>query len=181
MTQCNRDGALGVGLREWRHLVLQRSEVARQLRADHIRPGRQELAELDVGGTEAREGCRETVGGDAARWPLDQTCDAQRRPCRQRQPGRVDEAEDALAREHETGVTEAVKVGQPCDHNRQPECSATMPPVMRWNDTRVNPASRIISANASGRGKRRIDSTRYRYASASSVTARPSAGITLNE
>ncbi len=45
-------------------------------------------------------------------------------------------------------------------HNRQPECSATMPPVMRWNETRRKPAARIISANASGRGKRRIDSTR---------------------
>ena len=63
-----------------------------------------------------------------------------RRPCRQRQPRRVDEAEHALAREHEAGVTEAVEMGQPCDHNRQPECSATMPPVMRWNDTRAKPA-----------------------------------------
>jgi hypothetical protein len=40
-----------------------------------------------------------------------------------------------------------VKVGQPCNHKRQPECSATMPPVMRWNETRANPAFRIISAN----------------------------------
>ena len=46
------------------------------------------------------------------------------------------------------------------DHSRQPECSATMPPLMRWNDTRPKPAVRIMPANASGRGKRRIDSTR---------------------
>jgi hypothetical protein len=111
LTQRNRDGALGVGLWEWRHLVLQRLEVARHLHADNIRPGCQKLAELDVGGTEPREGRSETVGGDAARRPLDQPRDAQRRPCRQRQPRRVDEAEDALAREHETGVTEAVNVG----------------------------------------------------------------------
>ena len=41
-------------------------------------------------------------------------------------------------------------MGERCDHNRQPECSATMPPVMRWNDTRAKPAARIMSANASG-------------------------------
>ncbi len=45
-------------------------------------------------------------------------------------------------------------------HSRQPECSATMPPAMGWNETRAKPAVRIISANVSGRGKRRIDSTR---------------------
>src|SRR3954452_21821838 len=77
LTQRNRDGALGVGLWEWRHLVLQRLEVARHLHPDNIRPGCQKLAELDVGGTEPREGRSETVGGDAARWPLDQPRDAQ--------------------------------------------------------------------------------------------------------
>ena len=46
------------------------------------------------------------------------------------------------------------------DHKRQPECSATIPPVMRWNATRRKPAVRIMSAKVSGRGKRRIDSTR---------------------
>ena len=35
------------------------------------------------------------------------------------------------AREHETGVGEADEVGRTRDHNRQPECSATMPPLMR--------------------------------------------------
>ena len=59
-----------------------------------------------------------------------------------------------------SGMAEAGEVGETRDHNRQPECSATMPPVMRWNETRRKPAARIISANASGRGKRRIDSTR---------------------
>ncbi len=60
----------------------------------------------------------------------------------------VDEREHALAREHESGVREADEMGEACDHKRQPECSATMPPVMRWNETRRKPAARIISANA---------------------------------
>ena len=46
------------------------------------------------------------------------------------------------------------------DHKRQPRCSATMPPVIGSNATRPKPAVRSIAANASGRGKRRIDSTR---------------------
>ena len=41
--------ALGLGLRERRHPVLQRLEVARELDADHVRPRRQELAELHIG------------------------------------------------------------------------------------------------------------------------------------
>ena len=128
--------------------------------ADHVRPRRQELAELDVGRPEPGQRGGEPVRGDAARRSLDQPRDAQRRAGRQRQPRGIDQAEHALAREHETGAAEAGEMGQPCDHNRQPECSATMPPVMRWNETRAKPAPRIISANASGRGKRRIDSTR---------------------
>jgi hypothetical protein len=28
-------------------------------------------------------------------------------------------------------VGETDEVGRTCDHNRQPECSATMPPLMR--------------------------------------------------
>ena len=47
-----------------------------------------------------------------------------------------------------------------CDHSRQPECSATMPPLITRNETRWNPAARIIPAKGSGFGKVRIDSTR---------------------
>src|SRR4029079_12298796 len=143
-----------------RHLVLQGFEVARQLHADHVRPRRQELAELDVGGAEPGERGGKTVCGYAAGRTLDPPRHAEGRACRQRQPRRLDETEHAFARKYETGVTEAVEVSQSRDHNRQPECSATMPPVMRRNDTRAKPALRIISENPSGGGKRRIDSTR---------------------
>ena len=43
------DHRLGLGLRERRHLVLQRFQIARQRHADDVGPRRQELAELDVG------------------------------------------------------------------------------------------------------------------------------------
>ena len=49
------DRALRLGLRERRHLVLQALEIARDRHADHVRPRRQELAELDVGRPEPGE------------------------------------------------------------------------------------------------------------------------------
>ena len=55
---------------------------------------------------------------------------------------------------------EPKQVAGSSDHRRQPECSTTMPPLIDRCDTRAKPAARIISANAFGRGKRRIDSTR---------------------
>jgi len=36
------------------------------------------------------------------------------------------------------------------DNKRQPEESATMPPLMARCDTRAKPAARIMSANAAG-------------------------------
>ena len=154
------DRALGLGLRERRHLVLQGLEVARERDADHVRPRRQELAELHIGGTEPGQRGGQPVGGDLAGRPLDEPRQRERAARRQRQRRRVDQGEHALAREHEAGARETGDMSQAGDHNRQPECSATMPPVMRWNATRRKPAARIISANASGRGNRRIDSTR---------------------
>ena len=43
------------------------------------------------------------------------------------------------------------------DHNRQPECSATTPPVIGVNDTRRKPAASIIVAKAFGLGNFRIE------------------------
>src|SRR5262249_58856353 len=100
------------------------------------------------------------VGGDAAGGPLDDARQPHRGARRQRQPRGIDQREYALAREYEPGTAETREVGEASDHNRQPECSATMPPVMRWNETRRKPAARINSANSSGRGKRRIDAIR---------------------
>ena len=160
LVQGGCDGALGLGLRERRHLVLQRLEIARQRHADHVRPRRQELAELHIGGAEPGQRGGEAIGGDLARRPLDQPGDRYGGARGQRQPRGIDQREHALARADESRVTETGEVDQAGNHNRQPECSATMPPVMRWNATRRKPAERIISAKLSGRGKRRIDSTR---------------------
>ena len=56
---------------------------------------------------------------------------------------------------------EANEMGNRSDHNFQPECSATTPPVMAVNETRRKPAVSIIDAKALGLGNLRMDSTRY--------------------
>ena len=152
--------ALGRFLRKRRHLVLQRLEIARQRRADHVRPGRQELAELHVAWPQSGERARKAVRGGVAGRPLDQARRTDRQARRNRQSRGIDQREHALAREHVSGAAETGEVRQTRDHNRQPECRATMPALMRWNDTRRKPAARIIAATTSGAGKRRIDSTR---------------------
>ena len=48
LAESGDDGRLGLALRERRHLVLKTFQIARDRRADHIRPRRQELAKLDV-------------------------------------------------------------------------------------------------------------------------------------
>ena len=92
--------------------------------------------------------------------PLDQAGGTQRHARRHRHLRRIDQREHALAGEHQARAREPDQVGNAGDHNRQPECSATMPPVSGWNETRPNPAVRIMSAKLSGRGNWRIDSTR---------------------
>src|SRR5262249_16920027 len=103
---------------------------------------------------------REPVCSARALRPLDEACDAERSAARHRQRPRIDEAEHALACEYETRTPEPSQVKNRRDHKRQPEGRATMPPLMIRSDTRPNPAARIMPANACGRGKRRIDSTR---------------------
>ena len=92
--------------------------------------------------------------------PFEQPRELQPKPRRVRQGRGIDQAEHALAREDEARAREPEQMADCSDHKRQPECSATMPPLMDRCDTRAKPAARIISANAFGRGKRRIDSTR---------------------
>ena len=74
---------------------------------------------------------------------------------------RIDQREHALAREHEAGAGEAEEMGDAADHKRQPECSATTPPVIGVKVARRKPACSIIDANSFGLGNLRIDSTRY--------------------
>ena len=107
-------------------------EVARQGDADHVRPS--PGPELHIGGAEPGQRGGQPVGGDLARRPLDHA--RERTAARAGSGSRVGRpAEHALAREHDARAAEAGEVGQTGDHKRQPECSATMPPLMRWNET----------------------------------------------
>jgi hypothetical protein len=155
---CHR--RFGFGLRERRHLVLQAFEVARHGHADDVGPRGQELAELDVSGAEPRERRGDAVRGFRRARTFPQPGERERAPRGERQRRRIDQAEHAFAGEDEAGTSEAEQMGESGDHKRQPECSATTPPVICRNDTRRKPAAPIISANCCGRGKLRIDSTR---------------------
>ena len=154
------DHGLGFGLRKRRQPVLQAFQVARHRDADHVGPGRQKLSELEVSGAEPRQRARQTRAGFGA-GAFDQPRQPQRELSGRRHQARIDDAEHAFAREHVSGADEPRDVGRRRNHKRQPECNATMPPERLSHFTREKPASRIISANALGRGNFRIDSTRY--------------------
>ena len=92
-------------------------EIARERDADHVRPRRQELAELDIGGAEPGQRGGEPVGG--ACWSAARSAArARARARRQRQRRRIDQREHALAREHEAGAGEAGEMGERGDHSR---------------------------------------------------------------
>ena len=158
--QRRRDHGLGFGLRKRRQPVLQAFQVARHRDADHVGPRRQKLSELEIGRTEPRQRARQPRAGFGA-GPFDQPRQPQRELSGRRHQARIDDAEHAFAREHESGAGEPRDVGRRRNHKRQPECNATMPPERLCHFTREKPASRIISAKALGRGNLRIDSTRY--------------------
>ena len=125
------DLALGVGLRERRHLVLQAFEVARERSADHVRPRRQELTELHVSRAEACQSGGEPVGRQRA--PAGRSIRrAALRAIRAGSGSKVGSTSPsiALAGEHQARATEPGEMRRRSDHNRQPECSATMPPVI---------------------------------------------------
>ena len=69
-TQRCRDHRLRLALRERRHPVLQRLQIARQRDADDIRPRRQELAELHIGRPEPRQRRRQTHALHRLRWAV---------------------------------------------------------------------------------------------------------------
>ena len=85
------DHALGFRLRERRHLVLQGFQVARQHDPDHVRPRRQELAELHIGGSEPGQGRGQTIARDRARGPLDEARRPQRETRGRRHLRRIDQ------------------------------------------------------------------------------------------
>ena len=124
------DRRFGLALRERRHLVLQPFEIFGECRADHVRPRRQKLAEFDVARAEPGQRRRQAGVRCAGRAPFDQARQPQERPRRNRHGGRIDDAEHALAGEHEAGAAETDEMRGSGDHKRQPQCSATMPPVI---------------------------------------------------
>jgi hypothetical protein len=83
------DHAFRLGLRKWRHLVLQVLKIECQCGADHVGPCRQKLSELHIARAERAERARQTVGARRTR-ALEQTGDAQRALRRQRQQYGID-------------------------------------------------------------------------------------------
>jgi len=148
-------------LRERRHLVLQAFEVVRDRGADDIRPCREKLAELDVGRAQSRQGSGEPAFTAFCARPLKQPRNRDAASGWPRQRACIDQRKDAFAREHEAGARKADEMKNSTDHNRQPEWSATTPPVIVVNETRRKPASSIMRANGLGLGNLRIDSTKY--------------------
>ena len=128
--------------------------------ADHVRPRRQELAELHVARPEPRQRRRQPRLRGAARGRSISRA--------MRSSGRAGTGTIAGSTTPNTPSRANTKPARPSrtrcagagNHKRQPECSATMPPVIGWNETRAKPAARIMAAKACGLGKRRIDSTR---------------------
>ena len=109
------------------------------------------MSELEIGRAEPRQRARQTRSGFGA-GPFDQPRQPQRKLPGRRHQARIDGAEHAFAREHVTGADQPRDVGRRRNHKRQPECNATIPPERLSHFTREKPASRIISANAFGRG-----------------------------
>ena len=125
-----RDHRFRLVLRKRRHLVLQPFEIAGEHCTDNIRARRQELPELDVARPEPRERRRQPRFHSPAGRALEQPRDTQQRPRRRRHHRRIDGAEHALAGEHEAGSAETDEMRGTGDHKRQPECNATIPPVI---------------------------------------------------
>ncbi|MDF9792002.1 hypothetical protein M2440_002703 [Methylorubrum extorquens] len=107
-------------LREGRNPILKSLQIARGGHADDVGAGRQELAELDVGGTEPgqRPLQRARAGGlrDAA--PLQRAAELEREPQMRRQLRRIDQRQPALTGEHEADMGAAGEVEDGAEHHR---------------------------------------------------------------
>ena len=98
-----RDGSFSLGLRKRRQPVLQGFKIARHAHADHVGPGGEKLAELQVSGAHPLQRARQPRAGFGAA-PFDKPRDLQRELPRRRHQRRIDDTEYAFAREHETGA-----------------------------------------------------------------------------
>ncbi len=124
------DRSLGFGLRKRRHLVLQRLKVARERDADHIGARGEKLPKLDVSRPEPRQRGGEPQRRTIAGRMLQQACEPQAQPRGRRQRGRINQTQHAFAREHEAGPCQTEEMRRRRNHKRQPECNATMPPLI---------------------------------------------------
>jgi len=111
-------------------VVLQPLQISGECDPDHVRPRRQELTKLHVARTEPRQRRRQPRLRGSAASPLDQAPETQGNARRRGQDRRIDETENAFAGEHETGLAETDEIRGAGNHKRQPEWSATIPPVM---------------------------------------------------
>ena len=151
LAERGRDRRFGLRLRERRHLVLQAFEIAGEHRADHVRPRRQELAELHIGRAEPRSAPPTAVCPRCRSAPFDQPRQPQAAAAPAAARRRIDQAEHAFAREHEAGAAEADEMGGRGDHNRQPRMQRHDAAGERLIATPARkPAARIMSAKACG-------------------------------
>ena len=132
--------------------------------ADDVRPRRQELAELHVRRPELGERGRQPRRARAGVAPLEHARELEAEPRACAAARRIDQREDAFARQHEAGAGEARKMHDRGDHGVLRAASRNGARRCRrssaWQSTRPKPALRIIAAKVSRSGKRRIDSTR---------------------
>jgi len=117
-----RDHGFGFALRKRRQPVLQALQVACHHDADHIRPCRQKLSELEIGRSKSGQRARQARAGLGA-GALDDPRQAQRKlPGGGTRLGSTT-PKHALAREHETGAGEPHEVSQCRNHKRQPNAT----------------------------------------------------------
>jgi hypothetical protein len=116
LAQCGLDGAERHLLGEGRDPVLQLLQVEGGPHADDVRPGRQELAELDVGRAEAGHRRRQAGGAVVEAGPLEGAPDPQGEPQVRRQLGGIGEGEGAFTGQHEADPRAAEQVDGSADH-----------------------------------------------------------------
>ncbi len=114
--QRRRDGIFRLSLRKRQHPVLQAFEVPGERGTDHVRPRRQELAELHISGAERRDGGRQPVLRIGGRMPLDEPPKTPYQPQLRRQRRGIDKSEYALAGAHKADAAEAEQVGESRNH-----------------------------------------------------------------
>ena len=93
--------------------------------ADHVGPGGEKLSELQIGGPEPRQRARQPRTGFGA-GAFDQPGQPQCQLSGRRHQARIDHAEHALAREHETGAGKPRDMGDAeitnASPNAMPRC-----------------------------------------------------------